>query len=99
MSDQRNFPPVLAEMDEQLWSITSSLVERNAELQKRNQEAKQAIAELTASIGQMEKAALADRLQMDEKVNAKLEDFRGMIQRRDDKIAKLTAKLEKQSKR
>ena len=68
MSDQRDLPPVLAAMDEHLWSITRSLVERNVEMQKQNLELKQTITELIARIGHLEEVALADRLQTDEQV-------------------------------
>ncbi len=90
MSDQKTLPPILAEMDEQLWSVARTLVERNVELEKQSVEAAKVISEQTALIEQLNDHSI---------VNAELDNLQRMIQRRDARIAKLTAKVEKLSKK
>lgn len=83
----------LMKLDENTRSIVLSLAERNAALQTRQagmvepEEHEAATRGLTAA-----NAEIADLKTRLESANAKLEDFRSMIKRRDERIAKLEGK-------
>lgn len=102
--------PELSTFDKNTFAIAAMLVERNAGLQARLQETESTLVELKASHKKMEKlearfaqlnqtlAELAEAKKQLEEKAAKLENFRGMIKRRDDRIQKLESKLGRKKK-
>lgn len=95
--------PALPPLDEKTWSVVSGLVERNAALSAKCHELEKLTAEADAYRRKIEElggstdaAAGSDARPVQESLKvlaAKLEDFRGMIERRDHRIAKLEKKL------
>ncbi|MBX7207102.1 MAG: hypothetical protein K1X78_02215 [Verrucomicrobiaceae bacterium] len=83
--------PELSSFDAQTLSVVTSLVERNASLQVEN-------ATMTARLASLEaQAAAGAKIESVEaelaEAKAKLENFRAMIKRRDERIEKLEKKL------